>query len=128
MGESIHIIILDTLVAVIAGIIIFPACFTYDVEVTVIWMGTVFDNLFGTAQWAFATEIGYSLFGNNHILWGILLSEIRKQYLCTVPGKDYNPDKYAQFLSEEDLHRPDNGIRFHLLQSPRHIPDADNPE
>jgi neurotransmitter:Na+ symporter, NSS family len=34
MGESIHIIILDTLVAVIAGIIIFPACFTYDVEVT----------------------------------------------------------------------------------------------
>jgi hypothetical protein len=33
----------------------------------VIWMGTVFDNLFGTAQWAFATEIGYSLFGNDHI-------------------------------------------------------------
>ena len=33
----------------------------------VIWMGTVLDNLFGTAQWAFATEIGYSLFGNNHI-------------------------------------------------------------
>ena len=34
---------------------------------TVIRMGTVFDNLFGTAQWAFATEIGYSLFGNDHI-------------------------------------------------------------
>lgn len=33
----------------------------------VIRMGTVLDNLFGTAQWAFATEIGYSLFGNNHI-------------------------------------------------------------
>ena len=33
----------------------------------VIWMGTVFDNLLGTSQWAFATEIGYSLFGNNHI-------------------------------------------------------------
>ena len=33
----------------------------------VIWMGTVLDNLLGTAQWAFATEIGYSLFGNDHI-------------------------------------------------------------
>ena len=38
----------------------------------VIRMGTVFDNLFGTAQWAFATEIGYSLFGNDdiHIVLG----------------------------------------------------------
>ena len=29
MGESVHIIVLDTLVAVLAGIIMFPACFTY---------------------------------------------------------------------------------------------------
>ena len=38
----------------------------------VIRMGTVFDNLFGTAQWAFATEIGNSLFGNDdiHIVLG----------------------------------------------------------
>ena len=34
---------------------------------TIIWMRTVFDNLLGTAQWAFATKIGYSLLGNNHI-------------------------------------------------------------
>ena len=34
MGESIHIIFLDTFVAVLAGIIIFPACFTYGLEVT----------------------------------------------------------------------------------------------
>ena len=53
MGESIHIIILDTLVAVIAGIIIFPACFTYDVEVTAgpsllfDTMATVFNNMAG---------------------------------------------------------------------------------
>lgn len=34
MGESVHVILLDTFVAVLAGIIIFPACFTYGLEVT----------------------------------------------------------------------------------------------
>ena len=34
MGEAIHVIALDTLVAVLAGIIIFPACFTYGLEVS----------------------------------------------------------------------------------------------
>ena len=34
MGESVNIAILDTCVAVMSGLIIFPACFTYDVEVT----------------------------------------------------------------------------------------------
>ena len=57
MGESIHIITLDTLVAVIAGIIIFPACFTYDVEVTAgpsllfDTMATVFNNMAGGRWW-----------------------------------------------------------------------------
>ncbi len=57
MGESIHIIILDTLVAVIAGIIIFPACFTYDVEVTAgpsllfDTMATVFNHMAGGRWW-----------------------------------------------------------------------------
>ena len=32
MGESINVIILDTFVALVAGIIIFPACFTYNIE------------------------------------------------------------------------------------------------
>ena len=32
MGESLNVIMLDTLVAVIAGLIIFPACFTFNVE------------------------------------------------------------------------------------------------
>ncbi len=31
-GESINVIILDTFVALVAGVIIFPACFTYNVE------------------------------------------------------------------------------------------------
>ncbi|MFQ7775574.1 MAG: sodium-dependent transporter, partial [Anaerotignum faecicola] len=34
MGEAIHVIILDSLVAFLAGVIIFPACFTYNLEVT----------------------------------------------------------------------------------------------
>lgn len=32
VGESINVIILDTFVALVAGVIIFPACFTYNVE------------------------------------------------------------------------------------------------
>ncbi len=34
MGESVTIITLDTFVAVVAGLIIFPSCATYDIEVT----------------------------------------------------------------------------------------------
>ena len=33
MGESVNIILLDSFVAITAGLIIFPACFTYNVEV-----------------------------------------------------------------------------------------------
>lgn len=33
LGESVNVIILDTFVAVTAGLIIFPACFTFGVEV-----------------------------------------------------------------------------------------------
>ena len=32
LGESVSVIILDTFVALAAGLIIFPACFTYDIE------------------------------------------------------------------------------------------------
>ena len=33
MGESVHVAVLDTFVALVSGLIIFPACFTYHVEV-----------------------------------------------------------------------------------------------
>ena len=33
MGESVNVVLLDTFVALTAGLIIFPACFTFDVEV-----------------------------------------------------------------------------------------------
>ena len=60
LGESVNIIILDTFVAVTAGIIIFPACFTYGMEVTsgpallFDTMATVFVNMEGGRIWGTA--------------------------------------------------------------------------
>ena len=57
MGEAVHVIILDTCVAVIAGLIMFPACFSYDLEVTAgpsllfDTMATVFNNMPGGRWW-----------------------------------------------------------------------------
>ena len=57
MGESINVIALDTFVALTAGFIIFPACFTYGKEVTAgpgllfDTMATVFNNMNGGRWW-----------------------------------------------------------------------------
>ena len=57
MGESINILVLDTFVAVVAGLIIFPACFTYDVEpgagpsLLFVAMAKVFNNMNGGRWW-----------------------------------------------------------------------------
>lgn len=57
MGESLNVILLDTFVAIIAGVIIFPACFTYDLEVTAgpsllfDTMATVFNHMSGGRIW-----------------------------------------------------------------------------
>ena len=57
MGESINVVILDTFVAVTAGLIIFPACFTYDLEVGAgpgllfDTMATVFNNMKAGRLW-----------------------------------------------------------------------------
>lgn len=53
LGESVNVILLDTAVALLAGLIIFPACFTMDVEVGAgpgllfDTMATVFNNMKG---------------------------------------------------------------------------------
>ncbi len=74
MGESVNVICLDTFVAIVAGLIIFPACFTYDLEVgagpSLLFdtMATVFNNMGGGRFWgtlfflfmmfaAFSTEL-----------------------------------------------------------------------
>ena len=57
MGESVNVVILDTFVAITAGLIIFPACATYGVEVNAgpsllfDTMATVFNNMAGGRFW-----------------------------------------------------------------------------
>ena len=57
MGESVNILVLDTFVAVFAGLIIFPACFTYDVQTEAgpsllfVAMAKVFNNMRGGRWW-----------------------------------------------------------------------------
>ena len=74
MGESVNVIFLDTFVAIMAGIIIFPACYTYGIEVndgpSLLFntMTSVFNNMKGGRVWgtlffmfmvfaAFSTEL-----------------------------------------------------------------------
>ncbi|MBQ9420363.1 MAG: sodium-dependent transporter [Lachnospiraceae bacterium] len=57
LGESVNVILLDTLVAVVAGLIMFPACFTYGLEVNAgpsllfDTMASVFNNMEGGRWW-----------------------------------------------------------------------------
>lgn len=57
MGESVNILVLDTFVAIMSGLIIFPACFTFDVEPTAgpkllfVAMAKVFNNMSGGRWW-----------------------------------------------------------------------------
>ena len=57
MSESINVIVLDTVVAIMAGLIIFPACFTYNLEVgagpSLLFdtMARVFNNMNGGRWW-----------------------------------------------------------------------------
>ena len=57
MGESVNVIALDTLVAIMAGFIVFPACMTYNIEVgagpALLFdpMATVFNNMAGGRIW-----------------------------------------------------------------------------
>ena len=74
LGESVNVILLDTFVAIMAGFIIFPACFTYDITpgagpaLLFDTMATVFLNMAGGRLWgtlfflfmvfaAFSTEL-----------------------------------------------------------------------
>ncbi len=57
LGESVHVIALDSVVAIMAGLIMFPACFTYGLEVNAgpsllfDTMAAVFNNMKGGRWW-----------------------------------------------------------------------------
>ena len=57
MGEAVNVIALDTIVAILAGLIMFPACFSYGTEVTAgpsllfDTMASVFNNMAGGRWW-----------------------------------------------------------------------------
>ena len=57
MGEAVHVIALDTFVAILAGLIMFPACFSYGLQVNAgpsllfDTMATVFGNMAGGRWW-----------------------------------------------------------------------------
>ena len=57
LGESVNVIVLDTAVALLAGFIMFPACFSYGIEVdagpSLLFntMATVFNNMAGGRWW-----------------------------------------------------------------------------
>ena len=57
LGESVNVILLDTFVALVAGLILFPACFTYDLEVGAgpqllfTTMARVFNEMQGGRWW-----------------------------------------------------------------------------
>ena len=57
LGESVNVILLDTFVAIMAGFIMFPACFTYGINVdagpSLLFntMSTVFNNMPGGRIW-----------------------------------------------------------------------------
>ena len=57
LGESVNVIVLDTFVAIVAGLIMFPACYTYGLEVNAgpsllfDTMATVFNHMAGGRWW-----------------------------------------------------------------------------
>ena len=57
LGESVNVIVLDTFVAIVAGLIMFPACYTYGLEVNAgpsllfDTMASVFNHMAGGRWW-----------------------------------------------------------------------------
>ena len=86
MGESVHVIVLDTFVAVIAGVIMFCACFTYGLEVNAgpsllfDTMASVFNHMQGGRWWG-ALFFLFMVFAAMSTVFGVcenLLAMIRE--------------------------------------------------
>lgn len=86
LGESVNIIVLDTFVAVVAGMIMFPACYTYNLEVTAgpsllfDTMASVFNHMQGGRWWG-ALFFLFMVFAAMSTVFGVcenLLAMIRE--------------------------------------------------
>ena len=60
LGESVNVIVLDTFVAIVSGLIIFPACYTYNLEVTAGPKGCLICGIV-IFLLALTTALGYSV-------------------------------------------------------------------
>lgn len=86
MGESVSVICLDTFVALVAGLIIFPACFSYDLEVgagpSLLFdtMATVFDNMTGGRIWGslFFLFMTFAAFSTELAVFENILASVRE--------------------------------------------------
>ncbi len=86
MGESVNIILLDTFVAIVAGLIIFPACFSYKLEVgagpSLLFdtMATVFNNMGGGRFWGslFFLFMTFAAFSTELAVFENILAGIRE--------------------------------------------------
>ena len=87
MGESIYVIILDTLVAIVAGLIIFPACATYGVDpgsgpgLIFQALPEVFANMEGGRLWGalFFLFMTFAAFSTVFAVFENLLSMLREK-------------------------------------------------
>lgn len=100
MGEAVHVAVLDTFVAVASGLIIFPACFSYGVEVDsgpsliFVTLPNIFNNIFlgrlwGSLFFVFMTFAAFSTVlavFENIISCTIDLSGWSRRKACVISG------------------------------------------
>jgi len=93
MGESINVIILDTFVAITAGLIIFPACASFNTEVgagpALLFdtMATVFNNMNGGRVWGtlFFLFMVFAAFSTELAVFENILAMVRERTGWTRP-------------------------------------------
>ncbi len=85
LGESVNVVFLDTFVAIVAGLIIFPTCFTYGVEpgagpsLVFVTLPNIFNNMAGGRIWGalFFLFLTFAAFSTVLAVFETILSSIR---------------------------------------------------
>jgi len=98
MGEAVHVIVLDTFVAVLAGIIMFPACFSYGLEVTA-GPSLLFDTMASHPKIAKQFHLPFQS-GNDRILKEMNRHYDRARYLSLI---EYGRKKMPELVFTSDV-------------------------